>query len=251
MFARRHWPYSTLPDALTAWSATLRCATATRAKYHQQLTVLLATTDLARLRATDLPLFAAQIAQRWPGRGTRNRARTALRTFLSWGCRHGLGHRSLTLDAISEALPLEAHTPPSPPVPSPLPLVTLQALLPSLPLRTRALVALHLALALPPAALVTLCLSDVTLAPRGLIVHLPTGDREIVGPAISEARAYIKHRLKGSGGDLAAPLFEGCAGCAISPSYARKQLHGVAVAAGMPGSLLAAVRQQGGGLGGW
>ncbi|MBA3822663.1 MAG: hypothetical protein H0X24_02020 [Ktedonobacterales bacterium] len=251
MFHRRHWPYTTLAAALAAWTATLTAAPATCQKYQQQLRDLLAETDLARLRAADLPVLAARIVARWPGRGTRNRARTALRGFLCWGCPQGLGQRGLTPDVIMDALPLEARSSaassPSLRVSFPM----LHLLFPTLPQRTRALLALHLALAMPPAALVVLRLGDVTLPLRGLIIHLPAGDRELVGPAISEARAYVKLRLKLSGGDLAAPLFEGCTGCAISPSYARKLLHSVAVAAGMTGSLLGAVHQQGGGLGGW
>jgi len=253
MFVRHHWPFPTLPAALAAWQATLLCAPATRHMYLQHLTSLLADADLARLRAQDLPPLAAHILTRWSGRGTRNAARTALRAFLVWACAQGAGQRSLTPDAIIAALPMEPRSPAATRVSAvpALPLAALHTLLPTLPLRTRALAALQLACGRAPVVLVALCLGDVTLAERGLILHLPTGDRELVGPAISEARAYVKLRLKASGGDLAAPLFEGCAGRAISPNYARRLLRQVAYAAGITGTLAAAVRQQGGGLGSW
>jgi integrase len=124
-------------------------------------------------------------------------------------------------------------------------------LLPTLPLRTRALVVLQIACALPVEDLVALRLKHVTLAPRGVRLRFATGDRELVGCAISEARAYVKVRLKESGDDSSAPLFEGCRGRAISPAYARKLLHAVAMSIGITGSLIAATRRHGGGLGGW
>jgi site-specific recombinase XerD len=252
MFRRHHWPYPDLSTALTHWASGLVCEPDTRRIYTHLLTIVLAETDLTRLRVEDLAQLVARITTHWTKRGTRNVARSALRAFLCWGCTQEIGHRSLTPEAILDALPMEPRPPDQPAALTPaLPLAALRTLLPTLPSRTRALVVLAVATGLPITHLVALQLSDVTPTTRGISLHLPIGDRELAGEAIGEVSTYVTLRQAVTAGDATAPLFAGSADQALTPNYARKLLSQVAQTLGISTSLTRVVSQHAGGIGGW
>jgi len=246
MFNRSRWRYPTVASALPAWVATLRVSVPTGKRYHHIILTLVADREMTQLREADLWDIQVELMERWTGRGSRNRARTALRSFLLWAIQQGAGYR-LTPTIITTLLAMEPR--PSEPV-TRAPTVAVSQVrdtLEPLPLRTQALVALQIGIGLTATQLVALRLNQIVVMDQDIRL----GQRDLSGPTIAHVQRYWRHRCQETGGMLDAPLFVGTGGKPISASYARRLLHQVAQSVGLPGSLLRGVREQLGGTGNW